>query len=42
MPKSKIYDFSDEEFRAIIANSQSWCDCAINFGMSPYGSNSKT
>lgn len=41
MPKSKVYNFSDEEFRAIIAESQSWCDCARKLGMSPYGSNSK-
>ena len=42
MPKSKIYNFSDDEFRTIIANSQSWCDCAKNFGLSPYGTNAKT
>lgn len=41
MPKSKVYNLSDEEFKELIANNNSWCACARAIGLSPYGSNSR-
>jgi len=41
MPKSKVYNLSDEEFRDLIARNHSWCACAREIGLSPNGSNSK-
>lgn len=40
MPKiSKVYLITDEEFKDLIQNSYSYCDCAKKLGMSPYGEN---
>ena len=41
MPKSKVYNLSDEEFKAMIARNHSWCACAREVGLSPNGSNSR-
>lgn len=41
MPKSKVYNLSDDEFRDLIARNHSWCACAREIGLSPNGSNSK-
>ena len=41
MQKSNIYNFSDDQFKQIIAENNSWCACARALGLSPYGSNSK-
>ena len=41
MPRiSKVYQVTDEEFKNIILNSNSYCDCARQLGLSPYGANS--
>ena len=41
MPKiSKVYQVSEQDFCDIIANSNSYCDCARKLGLSPYGANS--
>ena len=41
MPKSKVYNLSDEEFQQMIARNHSWCACAREVGLSPNGSNAK-
>ena len=41
MPKSKVYNLSDEEFKEMIARNHSWCACAKEIGLSPNGANSK-
>ena len=41
MPKSKVYNLSDDEFRDLIARNHSWCACVREIGLSPNGSNSK-
>ena len=41
MPKSKVYNLSDEEFKEMIARNHSWCACAREIGLSPNGSNSR-
>lgn len=41
MPKSKVYDSSDEEFQQIIESSTSLTDCCKKIGLSPYGSNAR-
>lgn len=38
---SKVYQITEEEFRKIIAENNSWCSCAKAIGLSPNGSNSK-
>lgn len=37
--KSKIYNFSDEEFISIIATHNSYADCARACGLNPNGAN---
>lgn len=39
--KSKVYNYTDEEFKEIIARNHSWCACAKEIGLSPNGSNSR-
>ena len=39
--KSKVYNYTDEEFKDIIARNHSWCACAREIGLSPNGSNSR-
>ena len=39
--KSKVYNYTDEEFKDIIARNHSWRGCAREIGLSPNGSNSK-
>lgn len=41
MPKSKVYNLSDEEFKEMIARNHSWCACAREVGLSPNGANSR-
>lgn len=41
MPKSKVYNLSDEEFKEMIKRNHSWCACAKEVGLSPNGSNSR-
>lgn len=41
MPRiSKVYQVAEKEFCEIVANSNSYCDCARKLGLSPYGANS--
>ena len=39
MPKSKVYSISDEEFTAIIQESNSYAECARKIGLSDKGAN---
>lgn len=39
--KSKVYNYTDDEFKEIIARNHSWCACAKEIGLSPNGSNSR-
>ena len=39
--KSKIYNFSNEEFKKIIEQSNSLTDCCIRLNFSPYGTNGR-
>ena len=41
MPRSKVYNLSDNDFRDLVARNHSWCACAREIGLSPNGSNSK-
>ena len=39
--KSKVYNYTDDEFKEIIARNHSWCACAKEVGLSPNGSNAR-
>lgn len=43
MPRvSKVYQVSDDDFKTIVAQCNSYCDCARQLGMSPNGANAST
>ena len=41
MRKSKVYDFSEEEFNSIIQNSYSFTECCKKIGLSQNGANGR-
>ena len=41
MRKSKVYDFSEEEFNSIIQNSYSFIECCKKIGLSQNGANGR-